>query len=87
MKFNEVTSSNIKQIAFEDDTLYVTFKGGTTYTYEAKEEEFNSFLNAPSKGKFFHANIKGRPYKIADLEKLNETTTTETASGQPNKQE
>jgi hypothetical protein len=58
-----VESSNITSIDYDPDLqiLKVAFKGGGEFTYnDVPEGEYNSFLNAESKGKHFHANIKGR---------------------------
>ena len=62
-----VESSNILGVGYDDeeDTLYVTFHSGGVsggrYRYEGvRKEIYEAFMAAPSKGKFFHASIKGR---------------------------
>lgn len=59
--FNMFESSNIEEISYShpNSTLYVKFKGGAKYEYEnVPENLFQSFKIAPSKGRFFHRNIK-----------------------------
>jgi hypothetical protein len=73
MKFTPVNSSNIKEIAYEEKKIFVKFKNDKVYSFVSNEEEFNDFLKSPSKGKFFHEKIKGRPTEIIDLEKLEES--------------
>ena len=41
--------------------LVIGFKGGAQYRYEKiPKEVFDAFMESPSKGKFYHANIKGK---------------------------
>jgi hypothetical protein len=57
-----VDSSNIASIGYDpgSQTLQVEFQGGRVYQYfDVPEGVFQEFLAASSKGKFFHANIKG----------------------------
>jgi hypothetical protein len=74
MEFEPVESSNIKEIAFENDKLYVTFHTEKTYSYPATEGDFKRFKEAESKGRFFNTEIKNRPFEMVDLEKLKEDT-------------
>jgi len=61
MKMIPVESSNIASIGWENMELYITFNFGATYVYyDVPEEVFEEMLDAPSKGKYFHANIKGK---------------------------
>lgn len=61
MKLNEVVSSNIKGVGYENGTLLVEYLGGSRYEYEnVPEELFNEMLKADSKGKFVNASIKGK---------------------------
>jgi hypothetical protein len=72
MKFEEVQSSNIKAVAFEKDKLYVTFLNGKSYSYDATEDDYKQLMESASKGKHFNTNIKGRPFEVVDLTKLEE---------------
>ena len=57
-----VDSSNIASIGYDpgSQTLQVEFQGGSVYQYfDVPESVFQEFLSASSKGRFFHANIKG----------------------------
>jgi uncharacterized protein YuzE len=58
----EVDSSNIATVGYDTDSeiLEVEFHNGGVYDYfDVPETVFNQFLEASSKGKFFHRNIKG----------------------------
>ena len=66
MERTPVSSSNIPAIGNDTDseTLEVEFTNGTVYSYSnVPPGEYEAFMNADSKGKYLHANIKGRyPY-------------------------
>jgi hypothetical protein len=72
MKFTEVISSNIKEIAFENDKIYVTFHSGKTYSYDGKQEDFDHFMEASSKGSYFNRVFRAAPFEVVDLQKLEE---------------
>ena len=57
-------SSNIKEVHWENDKMYVTFNAGGIYEYTGVPKRlFEAFRTAPSAGKYFHATIKGHyPY-------------------------
>lgn len=43
------------------NNLHVTFFNGQTYVYnDVPVEKFNDMMSSPSKGQFFHANIKNK---------------------------
>ena len=53
--------SGIIRLGYNDDdsTLEVSFQSGSTYQYaDVPIEVFEGFVNAPSKGKYFHANVR-----------------------------
>ena len=61
----QVSSSNILSIGYDPSTqvLEVEFISGAVYQYfNVPEAEFESFLNAESKGRYLNANIKHYPY-------------------------
>ena len=61
MNLISVTSSNIVAIGYENGTLEVHFHNNSAYHYfNVPENIFRAFLNAPSKGKFLHRNIKDK---------------------------
>lgn len=61
MNLTSVVSTNIAKIGYEKGNLLVEIKGGNQYRYdEVPESVYQSFMSAPSKGKFFSANIKGK---------------------------
>ena len=56
-----ITSSNIKSVGYDKDSqiLEIEFNNGNTYQYiDVSSHVYQSFLDAESKGKFFHKNIK-----------------------------
>jgi hypothetical protein len=56
-----VASSNVKAIGYDRDfrRLYVSFKSGDVYRYEdVPEFTFQTFLIAPSKGKYLYDVIR-----------------------------
>lgn len=59
---NPVTSSRIESIGWDEktSTLEIEFKGGAVYRYDAVPlNVWVSFMEAPSKGSYFHNNIRG----------------------------
>jgi hypothetical protein len=64
-------SSNLKEVAHQDDTLYVRFlSGDATWKYTGVPASvFDEMMAAPSKGSYFSRNIKGNSaYKAEKLE-------------------
>ena len=58
---NTVESSNIARIGWQDDTLYITFHTGATYSYAGVPSAlYQELLSAESVGKLFHAKVKGK---------------------------
>lgn len=61
MNRTPVTSSNVASIGFDDSslTLEVEFNDGSVYQYfDVPEALYQEFMNASSKGKFLHDNIR-----------------------------
>ncbi|MFQ5431236.1 MAG: KTSC domain-containing protein [Nitrospinota bacterium] len=57
-----VVSSNVASIGYDENsyTLEVAFHSGGIYQYfDVSPQVFEQFINADSKGKFFHEEIKG----------------------------
>lgn len=65
MNMIPVDSSNLSSVGYEDNTLYVSFNHGGTYSYSGVPQSvYQNLLNASSKGKYFAANIKNSyPFK------------------------
>jgi hypothetical protein len=64
-----VISSNIDEIGFEDNTLFIRFHSGVTYSYaECGYHYFDTLKKVESAGKFFHRWIKGK-FQYTRLEK------------------
>ena len=60
---NLVDSSNIEAIGYvpKERLLHVKFKGGGMYRYaDVPKRRYKQFSAAPSKGKFFAKNIRGK---------------------------
>lgn len=63
LDWTEVESSNIKMVGYDGDLeeLHIKFHSGAEYAYSGVPDDvFNDLLNAPSKGKFFNIEIKGK---------------------------
>jgi KTSC domain len=69
MERTPVNSSNIVAIGYDADsqTLEVEYTSGAVYQYSSVPAgEHEGFMNADSKGKYYHANIKNR-YQFVKL--------------------
>lgn len=61
MRMIPVSSSDIASVGYEGSTLHIRFNFGGLYAYyNVPASIYNGLLNANSKGRYFHANIKGR---------------------------
>lgn len=59
MHRQSVSSSMIKEVGWEDQTLEIEFSNGTVYRYyDVPEEKYNELINSPSIGKEFHSSIR-----------------------------
>lgn len=59
MRMIPVSSSNIRSIGYENDTLYIQFNNGSIYAYyNVPENVYTELMNAPSHGKYHAAYIK-----------------------------
>ena len=75
--FVKVRSSNIDEVAYNGDSLYVSYKAGNTYKYTSVPREvYNNLLESDSKGRFINSNIKEKyKYMKIDKQTLLESTT------------
>ena len=64
MERQEVESSVIQAVG-HSRVLEIQFESGRIYQYyDVPQDIYDAMIDAPSKGKFFNANIRGRyPYK------------------------
>lgn len=73
MNMTPVVSSAIQEIGYDETTQTMKVKfveGDTTYIFcNVPKHVFSSFLNASSKGIFYHERIKGR-YPCEDFVSL-----------------
>jgi hypothetical protein len=61
MQHVPVKSSMFASIAHDGDTLEVKFNNGATYRHSGVTPDvFNAMLNAPSAGKYYNENIRGK---------------------------
>jgi hypothetical protein len=63
VKMERVKSSNIESVGYhhESQTLHVIFKTGGHFTYSKVHPVlFHNFMQAKSKGAFFHEFVKGK---------------------------
>ena len=61
MERTPVTSTDIRAIGYDQDsqTLEVEFNTGSVYQYTGVPiSEYDSLMNADSKGKYFNSNVK-----------------------------
>lgn len=63
MERTPVSSSDIASIGYDEDNqiLEIEFNSGSVYQYSnVPTSEHDGIMNAGSKGKYFHTNIKNR---------------------------
>ena len=61
MQMVPVSSSNLASVGYENGILIIRFHSGWAYQYTGVPVSvYNGLMNAPSKGKFFHAYIGKR---------------------------
>ena len=63
---SKVVSSMIDELEYKGGKLFVTFPNGSTYQYDAPEEEYHNILNADSPGSYFSKNVKYK-YKYVNV--------------------
>lgn len=62
MQMIPVGSSNLASVGYENGSLLIRFRSGWTYSYSnVPASVYKGLMTAPSKGKYFNANI-GRRY-------------------------
>lgn len=65
-----VQSSNLLSIGYKEEQslLEVQFKGGSIYRYfDVPQETYAGLMAAPSRGKYFHANIKKAGFEFEKI--------------------
>lgn len=57
---NPVISSNLKSVGYDSNTstLEIEFHSGLYEYYNVPQSIYNGLMDAPSKGSYFHQNIK-----------------------------
>jgi hypothetical protein len=69
MERASIVSSNIDEIGFRDNTLFIRFHSGVVYSYaDCGYHIYDALKKAESAGKFFHRWIKGK-FQCTRLEK------------------
>lgn len=75
-----VKSSNIRSVAWEDDTLEVIFRSGARYRYSGvPEERYDELVVAKSPGGYLHRVIKPRAHQTQECEPVPDVEPTATA--------
>ncbi len=72
MDWLKLDSKMLGSVAYDPDkqTLYLRFRAGEVYRYfEFSAENYQNFLNAESRGKYFLANIRDQ-FRYERLAKL-----------------
>ena len=69
-RIDVVKSSNIKLVAFHNDTTFVQFKNDSMYSYKGtKKEDYEALIKAKSVGAHLNSAIKGNfEYEKVDYE-------------------
>lgn len=61
MEMIKVESSNVERIGWEDNNLFVEYKGGNLYKYEnVTREIYLELLGSKSRGHYLNESIKGK---------------------------
>lgn len=78
MQMIPVSSSDLAAVGYAGTTLWISFHSGGLYEYSGVPQSvYESLMNAPSKGKYFHAYIKrSYPYR-----RIGQSMTTSTMAG------
>lgn len=65
MQMIPVSSSDLAAVGYAGTTLWISFHSGGLYEYSGVPQSvYESLMNAPSNGKYFHAHIKrSYPYR------------------------
>ena len=63
MNLNPVSSSRMSKVGYENNTMYVQFKDGSTYAYSnVSQSEYEDFMSSPSLGSALSRFDKIHPY-------------------------
>lgn len=83
----DVKSSNIDMIAYDQETLFVQFKSGLYKYNKVPREVYENLKKSESKGKFVNSAVKGAyEYEKVDLQlELNEVKKVENTDLSSNK--
>ena len=60
MKMIKVVSSNVVAVGYKGNDLYVDYKSGSYVYKDVPKKVYDGLVNAESKGKYMHANVKGK---------------------------
>ena len=66
MQWTDVESSNLKRVGYDAGArrMLVVFNNGSRCAYpNVSQEEHDALVNAPSVGKHFYQNIRGREFE------------------------
>lgn len=60
MEMIKVVSSNVVAVGYQGNDLYVDYKSGSYLYKDVPKKVYDGLVNAESKGKYMHANVKGK---------------------------
>jgi hypothetical protein len=60
MEMIKVVSSNVVAVGYKGNDLYVDYKSGSYVYKDVPKKVYDGLVNAESKGKYMHANVKGK---------------------------
>lgn len=60
MEMIKVVSSNVVAVGYKGNDLYVDYKSGSYVYKDVPKKVYEGLVNAESKGKYMHANVKGK---------------------------
>jgi hypothetical protein len=60
MEMIKVVSSNVVAVGYQGNDLYVDYKSGSYVYKDVPKKVYDGLVNAESKGKYMHANVKGK---------------------------
>jgi len=61
MQMIGVSSSDISSVGYDSGTMHIRFRSGGIYAYSGVPQSvYSGLMSAPSKGRYFHARIRGR---------------------------
>lgn len=81
INYQDVKSSNIRAVAYQNGLVHVEFHGGRRFTYgHVPKETFDEMMAAKSIGSFFAKSIKGKFPVAARAQRCDDSPCPENAT-------